>query len=375
MRPWIAVALALALATIAPGFVRTLLACFASIVFESAPYLAASALLAPAAGRYARWISAYVGCGCGRGPSARSIPAAIATAALFGAPIACARLCAAAVFSRWVPRDAHAEHAPDLLGELRALAPAAIVAATVAALAHSLRLDRLSPALEFVAGVALGALASPCALGGVALAASLRATAPVAALGVLCTAGVIDVYALRRCDAHESASDPWAYGALAMACAIVTARGGASLVHPRIAPALALVACYCIVSAWRTRDRSSLAARVFTGVVLAAIVIGAPPPMYHATETTLAGAFAGERVDFTGVAVHERGRSALVRYAITCCRADAAPIVLAIDRNTARIQGTWMHAIGVFEDDGRSLRLHVARLIPVAPPSDPFVYR
>jgi hypothetical protein len=375
MRPWIVAALVLAVAAIAPDFLRTLCACFASIVFESVPYLAGSALLAPLAGRHARLISAYAGCGCGGGPAARSIPAAIATAVLFGVPIACARICAAAALSRWFSHDERAHRAPDILGELHALAPAAIVAAAIAPLAHSLGFDRLSPAFEFVAGVALGALASPCALGGVALAASLRVTAPIATLGILCTAGIVDVYALLRRKPHVHASDPWAFGALALACVLVALRGGAALVHPRIVPALALVALYCVVAAWRARDRSSISARVIAGVVLAAVVIGAPAPVYRATETTLEGAFAGERVDFTGVAVHERGRSALVRYAITCCRADAAPIVLAIDRNTAHVQGTWMHASGVFEDDGPTLRLRVARLVPVAPPSDPFVYR
>jgi uncharacterized membrane protein YcgQ (UPF0703/DUF1980 family) len=105
------------------------------------------------------------------------------------------------------------------------------------------------------------------------------------------------------------------------------------------------------------------------------VIIGAPQPAYRATETTLADAFAGERVDFTGVAVHERTTSALVRYAITCCRADAAPVALALDRNLASFDGRWMHARGVIEDDGGALRLHVAELAPVAPPSDPFVYR
>jgi hypothetical protein len=233
----------------------------------------------------------------------------------------------------------------------------------------------MPPAASFALGAALGILASPCALGGVAFAASLRAVAPAAALGTLCTAGIVDVYALRSRHVHRCSGDPWAYAALSAAGMLVAARGGASLVHPRIAPALALASIYCAMCAWRTRRESMPAMRAIAAVVLAAVIVGAPAPVYRATETTISGAFAGELVDFTGVATYDRGHSALVRYAITCCRADAAPVVLAIDRSTAHVQGRWLHASGVFEQSVTGLRLRVRSLSVVAAPSDPFVYR
>lgn len=374
MRPWIAILLAVALAAIVPELLRNVLACFASIMLESAPYLAGSAALAPIAGRYARSLTAYLGCGCGAGPSARSLPAVLATAALFGPPVALARFCAASAIARYLVQEDHA-HAPELLDDLRKLVPAALLAALLAPAAHSIGLGHMPRAGAFTIGALLGAIASPCALGGVALAASLHASAPAAAAGALCTAGIVDIYCVRRRNARADVRDPWAYAMLAAACALVAARGGSALVHPRIAPALACCALFCAVWAWHARRNTAIAPRAIAGCVLAAVIVGAPAPVYRATETTLAGAFAGEHVDFTGVAVHQDGRSALVRYAITCCRADAAPIVLALDRDTAPVRGRWMHASGVFEDAGGALRLHVRSLAAVPPPSDPFVYR
>jgi hypothetical protein len=374
VRPWIAVALAVAIAAIAPEFVRSALACFASIVLESVPYIAGSVLLVPVAGRFARPLTAYLGCGCGAGPAARSVPAALATAALFGPAIAIARLCAAAAVAKFSGEETHAAHGSELLDELRRLAPAAFLSAAVTPLTHAIALQNAPAALGFAAGAVLGTFASPCALGGVALAASLHAVAPAAGFGALCTTGIIDVRAFHRGDRHH-ARDPWAHIILAIACAIVAARTGAALVHPRIAPVLALVAVFSCISAWRARHSSAMATRAIPALVLAAVVIGAPAPTYRATETTLAGAFAGERVDFTGVAVYEPARSALVRYAITCCRADATPVVLALDRSTRSEQGRWLHAGGILEDGDGGLRLHVQQLVAVPPPSDPFIYR
>ncbi|HTU71871.1 MAG TPA: hypothetical protein VMF11_16325 [Candidatus Baltobacteraceae bacterium] len=374
MRLGIYVAAAVALAAIAPQTLMLFLASAAGIVLESLPYLAFATAIAPFSGRHAHALVAYLGCGCTGGPSARSIPAAIATAALFGLPAAFARVAAASFVARRARRCAHAESG-DLLGEVHRLAPAALLAAAAAAFVPMLPLRVLPPVALFTAGALLGAIVSPCALGGIALAASLRAPEPLAAAGVLCTAGILDVYALRSPRAHGAARDRWAYVLLALVCALVAGRGGASLVHPRLAVPLALCALFCLYAAWRERAKPSASFRLLPALLLAVAVAGAPAPVYRATETTLADAFPGEHVDFTGVAVSSRTVSALVRYAIVCCRADAAPVALALDRNVARFNGRWLHASGALESHDGMLRLRVEHLAPVPPPSDPFVYR
>ena len=363
MRPATLVVLALAMAVLAPQTCMTLFAGAASVLLECVPYL----LIATIAAR----LAPFLGCGCGAGPSARSLPAALATAALFGIPVALARLIAALLVARAQSRHVHDERI-DPLAEVQRLAPAALLAAAIAAFAPVLPLQATPPLLAFVAGAALGIVASPCALGGVALAAALRTSAPLAAAGLLCTAGIADIYAWRHAQRAQRARDSWAYAMLAIACALVAARGGGAFVHPRMTIPLALCALYCAYLAWLSRDASTRCVRWVAAAILAAVVIGAPAPVYRATETTLADAFAGERVDFTGVAVAQH---TLVRYAITCCRADAAPVALVLDRSVTPFDGRWMRASGIIEDDDGALRLRVERIRPVAPPLDPFVYR
>jgi hypothetical protein len=372
MRPWAGIGLAIAVIAIAPQSAMTVSAAATSVVLEALPYLAVAAIAAPVVGRFARVLVAYAGCGCTAGPSARSIPAAIATAALFGLPVAAARVVVASLAARMTATKNHDAHV-DVLGDVAALLPAALLAAVIMLVLPVLPLAALPVAALFVGGAILGVVASPCALGGVALAASLHARSPVAAAGVLCTAGLLPN--LWRRHAHDAMHDPWAYGALGLACALVAAQHGGMLVHPRMAIPLALTACMCLVLAWRVRSHRARAPRWFAFAALAAVVIGAPAPLYRGTETTLADGFAGERVDFTGVAVAEHGNSALVRYAITCCRADAAPVAVALDRNLAGESGRWMRASGTLERDGTQLRLHAEQLTPIAPPADPFVYR
>ena len=371
MRQWSTAAVAIALATLAPQAVMAVGASAVSVLFEALPYLMAAALLTPLAGRHTRAIVAYAGCGCGGGSNARSIPAAVATAALFGPVVALARVAAASIAARASSDHDHAQS--DVLSELLNLTPAALLAAGIMLALPTLSLRGVHPALLWLGGALLGVIASPCALGGVALAAALRASAPLAAFGVLCTAGIVP--GLRRRHAHTATHDPLAYLLLAIACATIAARHGGALVHPRMTIPLVVCAIYCAVMAVRFRASAASAPRVLAATALAIIVIGAPQPIYRATETTLADAFAGERVDFTGVAVEYHTRSALVRYAITCCRADAAPVALVLDRNVTRFNGQWMRARGTVEDDSGTLRLHVAELTSIAPPSDPFVYR
>ncbi len=109
--------------------------------------------------------------------------------------------------------------------------------------------------------------------------------------------------------------------------------------------------------------------------MFAGAVLGAPLPQYHATETTLTDAFSGERVDFTGELTRTGGAATLVRYAITCCRADASPIVVRLMEAPSRRLHGWMHARGALVERGGDLRLRADELLPVDAPADPFVYR
>ncbi len=291
---------------------------------------------------------------------------------MFGLPAALARVAAAGLVSRFVHAGEH-DARVDVLGEIVALVPAALLAAVIMQALPSIPLRTLPVSVLFVGGALLGAVASPCAFGGIALAASLHASAPVAAAGVLCTAGIVP--SVWRRHVHEAMHDPWAYAALGLACVLVAAQHGGTFVHPRMTMPLGLTAVVCLLLAWHFRAHRARSPRWFACAALAAIVVGAPAPSYRVTETTLADGFAGERVDFTGVAASEQGHSALVRYAITCCRMDAAPVALALDRNLTAVDGRWLRAQGTLERDGALLRLRVETLKPVMPPTDPFIYR
>ncbi len=107
----------------------------------------------------------------------------------------------------------------------------------------------------------------------------------------------------------------------------------------------------------------------------ATIVFGAPAPPYHATATSLADAFAGEPIDFIGVLVRNAGVTAITRYAITCCRADATPVTIRLDRDVRFESGAWIEAHGTLVASDDALRLHATRVDAVRPPADPFLYR
>jgi hypothetical protein len=197
---------------------------------------------------------------------------------------------------------------------------------------------------------------------------------PAAAAGFLCVAGILDLRTWMR-GAHEHhGHDAFAYLLAAAACVMAAAHGGAGLLNPRFTPALWLCAAACCAWAYRYRDERSMRLRIAPAIMLAGSVLAAPPPVYHATETTLADAFAGERVDFTGAATQSGFATALVRYAITCCRADAAPVAVRLERRLPHLQG-WFHARGVLVAAGAELRLRASVLQRIPPPADPFVYR
>lgn len=85
--------------------------------------------------------------------------------------------------------------------------------------------------------------------------------------------------------------------------------------------------------------------------------------------------FPGERLSFTGVLMRDGRGAVLVRYAITCCRADAAPVAVRLARVPAFSPGTWLHADGRIVTQAGEPALAAREFAAIAPPADPFVYR
>ncbi len=345
----------------------------AAMLLESAPFILAGAIAVRISARLGRHVVPYLGCGCGNGPSARSLPAFAAAWIVFGPFVASARLGAAIVVERFIAKRACARDHPSMLADFAAIVPFAVGAAALAPLLPA-TMGSHAPRQFAVAVAALVAfVASPCALGAIGIAAVARQTAPAAAVGFLCVAGIFDLRTWMRARKHTEGHDCVAYALAATACALVAIRNGAALVNPRIAPALWICAIVFAYLAHRYRMHARPALRIAPAVMLAGCVLAAPPPTYSATETTLADAFPGEHIDFTGTLVRSGSASTLLRYAITCCRADAAPVAIRLD-SAMNVRG-WAHARGTLVRHGGELRLRVDSIEPVAAPADPFIYR
>ncbi|HTX59828.1 MAG TPA: hypothetical protein VMH02_09110 [Verrucomicrobiae bacterium] len=371
------VAAALAIAALgSPGALLGALATSASVLFEATPFLLLGLLLA----RFGRreWL-AYLGCGCGPGPAASSLPAAAATALVFGPALALARWLAAGAVARLLRLPAStAPGATSLLHDLRELLPAALLAGAASQLVPLTGAARLDAMQQAVAGALLGFASAPCGLGALGIAGTLRAPAPVAAAAFLCVAGIADLRALAGARAHAHAHeehDAFAYAVLGGALAVVAWRRGDALVHPAIA--VALGGCALAAFALLILRRRTMAgpARLAPTLMLAAALCSAPPPPYRANETTMAGLFAGEPLSFTGVLVRDRTGDALVRYAILCCRADASPVAIRLARRTGQRPGSWLHAQGLVRAESGRFTLAAASIDEVASPRDPFLYR
>ena len=113
--------------------------------------------------------------------------------------------------------------------------------------------------------------------------------------------------------------------------------------------------------------------------LVAAIVAAMPVdivPDARAEATRLDDAYAGERLAFIGTARRTGNGTTLARLAITCCRLDASPIAVRLDRAVAFRDGTWIDARGVLvRSESGPLVLHADAIRPIAAPADPFVYR
>jgi hypothetical protein len=392
MNPLLVLVLVVATAAVLPAqTLQDVLGTAGATLFEGAPFILAAAVLRRfAAGRFA-WLAPLLGCGCGGGPAARSLPAAAATWLAFGPWIALARLAAAIAIGWYLGRRPAARHrhgpCPDgalhpagdgpvsPLGELAALVPYGFAAGAIAhALPFAGDLGRLPVFAAAPLGAILAFVLAPCGLGAVGVAGALRATAPLAAVGFLCIAGIADARTFASAKPRGGESG-LAYALCALACAYVAAHNGDALVHPRFT-ALLWIAAVAFAALGITR-RGSNDPRTLAppALMLTAIAFGTPAPIYRATATTLGDAFPGESLIFTGVVTRNTATTALVRYAITCCRADAAPIVVRLSDDVPQQNGTWLRAEGVLESHNGSLELHIRSAHPIPPLTDPYIYR
>ncbi|HKU81935.1 MAG TPA: hypothetical protein VJP76_07180, partial [Candidatus Tumulicola sp.] len=94
MRPALWCAAATALIVLEPSAARAGLATAAAALLEAVPFLLAGAALQHLTGRPR--LAPFLGCGCEPGPSARSLPGAVAVGLVFGPAVAAARLLAGA---------------------------------------------------------------------------------------------------------------------------------------------------------------------------------------------------------------------------------------------------------------------------------------
>lgn len=375
------IALLLLFATIPTPSLAGALASAAGALFEATPYIIGGALLARLIGR--DWLVAYLGCGCGHGPSGRSLPAALATYFVFGPVVAVLRLIAAtfvacATHSHATRNCAHRHpHArSSIVDELATLVPSMLLAGLVLQLAPLAALQHTGIAVQLAVGAALGFVAAPCALGAVAIASALHTQAPTSCVAFLCVAGIADLRTWNTLSQRIGRGhDALANAILAVALAIVAYRAGDALVHPALAPFLGISSIVVLI--WFIRERSARnpSARVAPAIMLAGALITAPAPTYTATETTLGNAFPNEPLRFTGVVVRDGATTALVRYAITCCRADATPVVVRLVGNVMYPARTWLAVDGKLVRSHNELRLAAQRIKAIAPPADPFVYR
>lgn len=346
----------------------------AAMLLESVPFVLAGTIALRVPWRWSGRIAAYLGCGCGAGPSARSLPAAAAAWMTFGPLVAAARL-AGAILVEHALRKRNCGHAGDsVLTQFAGIGPLAIAGAFLVPLLPAIAGAHAPQAIVFATAALTAFISSPCGLGTIGIAAIARSVAPAAAAGFLCVAGIVDLRTFVRVRRPRSGHDCLAYALAALACSLVAIRGGAALVNPKIAIALWPCAIAFAGLAFHHRKQTCAALRVAPAIMLAGCVLAAPAPIYRATETTLSDAFAGERIDFTGTITRTGKVTALVRYAITCCRADAAPIAIRLD-SSPKLQTGWAHARGTLVQRSDGLRLRANSIEAVSAPEDPFVYR
>ncbi len=330
---------------------------------------------------------------------------------------------------------AAAPRSGEAFTELAALVPPAFGAslAAQALTVHAAALHAGGAAgdcVAFGAGLLLGAVV-PCATAGVAIAAALAVPLPHAAAGLLVTAGLLGFRPTRGAHGHDqtgAAPDHdrtrAAHGAhashadatrpargaatrnhaaslmLAAALAALAVRGPSGLVSPRLLP-LALPAAALAVIRLRARRESpgsgaafvpgsgaafvrgsgaafvrGSSAALIPALMAGALVAGVPSPPYRLDATEAAAAFPGSRLSFTGVALTAGRATVVERFAIACCRIDATPVSVTLDRRLSVPDGVWVTVQGtVARAPAGGLVLRPSGWQRVPRPADPFMYR
>jgi len=380
------IALAVLCLALPPPALHVALAAAAGTLFEAAPFVLLGELVpARGLGRLIR----LAGCGCGGElPGALAIPALALTWFAFGPLVALARTAGAfalvAIRSR-LCRPSHAQRTAergcgsDAFAELGALVPSAIAAGLGAQIiaAHAAALDGMPLRTAFLVctGLLLGGV-MPCATAGIAIAAALAHPLAPAAAGILATTGLVSPFRFEpRVGARGGAR--FARVTLGFALAALVVRGPSGLISPRLVPFDALGALLALCGALRLRRQADVRGGFAIPLtMLAALVAGSPEPSYTIDATALDAASPGERLTFTGAAHGAAGATTLVRFAITCCRIDAAPIAVRLDRALPVPAGTWIAASGTLVRSGdATLVLRPITWRRIAPPADPFLYR
>ncbi len=347
----------------------------AGTIVEALPFVLGAALLPRV--RVLRWLPS-LGCGCGGVvPAALAVPALALTCLSFGPLIAAARSAAALLVvvgrRRTTPAPLQ-DGARDPLGELATLAfasgSAALLAECIGA-RGALLPGPAGMAISAFLGAFVGVVA-PCATTGIGAAIALRAADPFAAYGLLATSGIVAfrprlVVSLRS-DARV------AYASLALELALLYARGAHGIINPRFALLLPIGASLASIAALIRTPARGGTQWAAPAVVLAALVLGSPPPRETAASIPV-DLYPGRAVAFTGrVARSDATSTTLVRPAILCCRADAQQLSLTLDRRLSAEPGSWLRVRGTaFVRDGRAI-LKLERAATVRPPQDPYLY-
>jgi hypothetical protein len=368
------------------------LAAAAGSAFEAAPFLLFANVLAPVLGPRLGPIVALGGCGCTRGslPGALALPAIALCALSFGPfPTIARTVVALGVAARLDSgRTQPAEAAADLFADLEVIGACAFLASIATVALHAAALVIPAP-IAFLAGVGLGLLA-PCATAGIAIAAAFAHSSPLIASGVLCSAGlqiksgsanapllpgaILGKAPLAQRPVHDAR---FATAVLVCALGCIALRGPSGLVTPRLLAPIGLAALVALVTLPAARSRARTNALVPL-LMLGTLVVVPKPPLYRADATRLDDAFSGERLSFTGVASTARGsHSTLTRYAITCCRLDATPVSVRLDRRLdGSLEGRWIAANGTLINSGvAGLELRPEQIHAIGEPADPFLYR
>jgi hypothetical protein len=387
---WKPIAFAACLAALPPPVLHAALAAAAGTLFEAAPFVLVAEALAQ--GRLAvlgRFVQ-LAGCGCdGALPGALSLPATALAWLAFGPAVALGRFAvalaagSAVAFRRAGVCAGHATaretcEPPDAFAELAALAAAGGAASVAvagmrdqAAVWHAWGWGGASVA--FGAGVLLGRLV-PCATAGVALAAGLAGPLPAAAAGLLASAGLLPRLPRRRPPPEAARGTGVASLMLAGALLALAALGPSGLVNPRLVP-LCATAAVCAGVRYRSRTTRSPAATLLPALMAAALLVRVPEPPYRLDATEAAAAFPGSRLTFSGVALRAHGTTVVERFAIACCRLDAAPLVVTLERSLP-VDGGWVTVEGtVVRDASGASVLRTSHWRRTLAPADPFLYR